>query len=59
MYFQILGFLFTLGVAAINVYTWGRNPNDTLGHDRTRSHPEKLDLGLPPTDRVIKVCVTY
>jgi alpha-tubulin suppressor-like RCC1 family protein len=45
-------------VAAVHVYTWGRNPNDTLGHDRTRNYPEKLDLGLPSTDYITKVELT-
>ena len=42
-------------VAAVNVYTWGRNPNDTLGHDRSRKHPEKLELTLLPNDHITKV----
>lgn len=45
----------SLDVAAINVYTWGRNPNNTLGHDRTRKHPEKLDHTLSPGDYITKV----
>lgn len=51
-------YLFT-DVSAVNVYVWGRNPNVTLGHDRTRDHPEKLTFSLPPTICIIKVGIHY
>ena len=40
---------------SVTVHTWGRNPNTTLGHDRTRDHPERLDLSLPPGTHVVQV----
>ena len=32
------------GVGQVSVYTWGSNSNLTLGHDHSRSYPEKLEL---------------
>lgn len=40
-------------VSAVNVYTWGRNSNMTLGHDHSKNHPEKLDL--PQGHTVVQV----
>lgn len=40
---------------SVTVYMWGRNPNTTLGHDRSREHPERLDLALPRNTRVVQV----
>ena len=41
------------------VHTWGRNPNTTLGHDRSRGHLERLDLPLPRDTSVVQVSVVF
>ena len=55
--------MISTAIDAINVYTWGRNPNVTLGHDRTKKYPEKLDVTLAPTDFIVKAsdheCAMY
>jgi len=43
------------GVDCVMVHTWGRNPNTTLGHDRSKEHPEKLDLPLGGGTSVVQV----
>ncbi len=40
-------------VSAVNVYTWGSNPNVSLGHEHSKEYPELLEVNGRHTITVV------